>query len=48
MIHLENYWKNLDEIWHERYAIGVYPKIVISSFLPSVKANMGEKRTRYI
>jgi hypothetical protein len=25
MIQLDNHWINLDEIWYEHYAIGVYP-----------------------
>jgi hypothetical protein len=27
MIQHANYWTDLDEIWYEIYAIGVYPKL---------------------
>jgi hypothetical protein len=33
MIQLENRWTDLDGIWYGRYAIGIYPKIVIFNFL---------------
>jgi hypothetical protein len=36
MIQLENRWSGLDEISHGSYAIGVYPKNVLFSFLQSV------------
>jgi hypothetical protein len=36
MIHLENHWMDLDEIWYGRYAIGDYLEIVIFDFLQSV------------
>jgi hypothetical protein len=33
MIQLENRWTDLDEIWYERYAIGVYSKIVFACWM---------------
>jgi hypothetical protein len=36
IIQLENLWTDVDEICYGRYAIGVYPKIVLSNFLQSV------------
>jgi hypothetical protein len=36
VIRLENHRADLDEIWHGRYAAGVYPKAVHISFLQLV------------
>jgi hypothetical protein len=31
-VKLENHVRDLDEIWYEHFAIGDYPKIIISIF----------------
>jgi hypothetical protein len=36
MIHLENHWPDLDDIWYGCCAIGVYPNIILFSFLQLV------------
>jgi hypothetical protein len=33
MIQLENCWTNVDEIWYGLYAIGGYPKHMLTDFL---------------
>jgi hypothetical protein len=36
VIQLDNRWTDLDGIWYGCYAIGVYRKVVVFSFLQSV------------
>jgi hypothetical protein len=45
MMQLESSWTDVDEIWCERYAIEVQPKIVLLNFLQPVISTW---RTNYL